>query len=104
MVLIVFICLQEPNITDSCVLSVSDLEFPTNDISVYPNPSNSFLNIKSNVNVAIEKVALVDVTGKEIFNQTNAQPIDVRKFSKGLYILQVKSQEGAVTSKKVLVN
>lgn len=73
-------------------------------VSVYPNPSNSFLNINVKGNVSIKRTALVDVTGKQIFEQSNARPIDVRNFSKGMYILQLESQDGAVLSKKVLVN
>lgn len=88
---------------DSTVLSIANNSISENDFSVYPNPSESFLNIKYNANVSIKRVALVDVTGKEIFNQLNAQPIDVSNFSKGLYILKIESHDGAVTSKKVLL-
>lgn len=100
-----FTALHQMDFTvDSTVLSLTDKNLSENGFSVYPNPSNSYLNIKSNANVTIKRVALVDVTGKEIFNQFNAKAIDVSGFSKGLYILKIESQEGVVTSKKVLVN
>lgn len=89
---------------DSTVLSLADKTLSDHGFSVYPNPSNSYLNIKSNANVTVRRVALVDVTGKEIFSQLNAKPIDVSSFSKGLYILKIESREGAVTSRKVLIN
>lgn len=88
---------------NTATLSIKNNEF-SQGISIYPNPSNSLLNIKTSANVTIKNVALVDVTGKEVFRQNNAQSIDVRSFAKGLYILKIESQEGAVTSKKVLVN
>ena len=88
---------------NTATLSIKNNEF-SQGISIYPNPSNSFLNIKSRANVTIKRVAVIDVTGKEIFRQNNAKAIDVSNFAKGLYILKVESQEGAVTSKKVLVN
>lgn len=88
---------------DFKLLSVKNNEF-SQGISIYPNPSNTFLNIKSRANVTIKRVMLIDVTGKEIFRQNKAKSIDVSNFAKGLYILKAESQEGATTSKKVLVN
>ncbi|MCL8006895.1 T9SS type A sorting domain-containing protein [Gelidibacter japonicus] len=83
-------------------LSISDKEL-SESLIVYPNPSNGLLNIKSNANVTIKSVALVDVIGKEVFRQMNSKPIDVSHLSKGMYVLTVESQEGIVTNKKVLI-
>ena len=100
----VYTALQHIEWTVDASLSVSDKTLFDNNVSIYPNPTNGFLNIKISANLTVKRVGLVDVTGKEIFNQTNAKPIDVSSFSKGLYILQIESQDGAVMSKKLLVN
>lgn len=87
---------------DNSVLSVKNNA--VNDIfTVYPNPTNSFLSI-SRSNINIKNVKLIDVTGKVIYINNNAQPIDVRNYSKGLYILKIESKEGRIASKKVIIN
>lgn len=71
--------------------------------SAYPNPTNSVLNI-SNDNINIKNVKLIDITGKVIYNNYNVESIDVRNYSKGLYILKIESKEGAIFSKKIVLN
>jgi hypothetical protein len=99
-----YTALQQLDFTvdSSVVLSNEDNEL-SNAIKIYPNPSSSVINI-SNSNVNIKNIKLIDVTGKVIYNNVNAQSINVSNFSKGLYILRIESQEGAVSSKKVIIN
>ena len=87
---------------DSSVLSTKENVFK-DAFTVYPNPSNNVLNIsKSSIN--IKNVKLIDVSGKIIYNNAKAQPIQVSNFSKGLYILRIESNEGGIFSKKVVIN
>ncbi|MBA6154038.1 T9SS type A sorting domain-containing protein [Gelidibacter maritimus] len=100
-----YTALQQLDFTvDDSVLSVSEFEMATEAIAVYPNPTRGIINIKLPSTLKIQKVALIDVTGKEVFNQDSGLGIDVSNFSKGLYILTVQTQDGAITSKKVLIN
>lgn len=88
---------------DNSVLSVKK-DVLNDTFSIYPNPTKNVINIsKSNTN--IKNVKLIDITGKVIYNNNNnAQPIDVRSYSKGLYILKIESEDGRVASKKVVIN
>ena len=86
------------------ILSVSD-KVLNDAVSVYPNPANSRLNINlSDFNINIKNVKLIDVTGKVIYNNNNVETINVKNFSKGLYILKIQSNEGGIFSKKVVIN
>lgn len=87
---------------DNTVLSIENNELK-DVLAVYPNPTNSFINI-SKSNIEVKNVQLIAVTGKVIYKNTNAQPIDVKNYSKGLYILKIASKKGGVTSKKVVIN
>lgn len=89
-------------VDSSIVLSTKE-NILNNEFTVYPNPTNNLINI-SKSNIEIKNVKLIDVTGKVIYSNNNTQPIDVRSFSKGLYILKIESQKGGVSSKKVIVN
>ncbi|ALJ04468.1 hypothetical protein APS56_04635 [Pseudalgibacter alginicilyticus] len=91
-------------VDDSVLSTNNDSELKT-AFAVYPNPSNSFINIsKLNSDINIKNVKLIDVTGKVIYNKMNAQPINVSNYSKGVYILRIESQTGGVATKKVLIN
>lgn len=87
---------------DASVLSVKN-EMLIEDFAVYPNPTNSVINI-ANLKEQVRNVKLLDITGKIIYKNTNTQPINVRDFSKGVYILKIESQKGGVSSKKVIIN
>ncbi|OYU97129.1 MAG: hypothetical protein CFE21_02225 [Bacteroidetes bacterium B1(2017)] len=59
------------------------------DLSVFPNPSNQFLNLKLNGNF---EYVLRDLQGKELEfgSGLNQKMIDVSKFENGLYLLLIK--------------
>ena len=99
-----YTALQQLNFTvdNSVVLSVKD-DALNAAFTVYPNPTNNFLNISSS-NISVKNVKLIDVTGKVIYNNNNAKSIDVRNYSKGLYILKIESNEGGIASKKIIIN
>jgi uncharacterized protein (TIGR02145 family) len=57
---------------------------------IYPNPANSILNLSVNDGIVIDKITIVDIEGKVIFEQTeNLSVINVEKLAKGVYILTV---------------
>ncbi|MFD1616294.1 T9SS type A sorting domain-containing protein [Gelatiniphilus marinus] len=99
-----FTALQQLDFTvDNSVLSTANNKL-SQALKVYPNPTNSILNIGTkSTNVNIKNVKLIDITGKVIYSNTNAKPINVKNYSKGLYLLRLESQEGGVLTKKVVL-
>jgi hypothetical protein len=60
---------------------------------VYPNPSNDFINIR--YAGQIQNIKIFDVTGKLVYQSTNNTPearVDVSSFAKGIYVMQVASE------------
>jgi len=47
---------------------------------------------------------LKDVMEKVIYSSKKSDPINVRGFVKGIYLLRIASGEGGVLSKKLIVN
>lgn len=81
--------------------TLSNQEFEQSLFSVYPNPMNSVLNV-SVKNEANFK--LISVNGKVITNgmlQTGENAINVSSLAKGLYFIQVETEEG-VSTKKII--
>ena len=82
----------------------------TNDaeqsISVYPNPANKFINIKSNNNDKINKVKFFDINGKllkEINNPESITRLTIDEFSVGIYFITIQTDRYSLT-KKILIN
>lgn len=58
-------------------------------IKVYPNPASSQLTIDVPKEISAFHVKIVDFTGKIVYQAANEQQIDVSKYSKGMYALQI---------------
>ena len=74
------------------------------DISVYPNPVNSVLNISLNKNIS--DILLIDMLGRlveqqQVCGQSKIQ-INMDTYSNGIYLLRFVSQDGQITTKKVI--
>jgi hypothetical protein len=72
-----------------------DKEIATTHFSVYPNPASSQITIDTEEN--IETIKIIDVTGKIVETKTsNNTTINVDQLMKGLYILEIKTENGIV--------
>lgn len=73
------------------VISTSTLgsnDFLKTPIKLFPNPTNSILYLSINDGIILNKVTIVDITGKVVLVQTdNLSTINVEKLAKGIYIL-----------------
>lgn len=70
-------------------------EFQNNLFSIYPNPTNGRLNIKSKNGAKIDKVQLFDMTGKQVYSNTIiTETVDASALAKGIYLVKIFSEEG----------
>jgi hypothetical protein len=75
------------------------------DISLYPNPVNTYLTIKSEEN-NITAVEITDLKGRKIMHEktdTKNKQLDLSGLKKGIYILQITTNNG-IYSTKLLKN
>ena len=83
------------------VLSTS--EFISNKFSISPNPTNSLLNINSSENIGVSAVSITDLNGRVIrnidFNGVSDIQLNVSDLSSGMYMLNIKSEQGTATKK-----
>lgn len=85
----------------SCVASLSENE---QLLSVYPNPANDQIKIKSDL--ALDQIAIFDLNGKCLFRQKSnkkSMTVDVSSFEVGAYIISVEYLDRTV-QKKVLIS
>ena len=71
-----------------------------NALLIYPNPTNTFLNIKSFNTTFFEKIVITDLTGKIILEQSeNTNQINVKNLANGMYFLKAKINDKTLTRK-----
>src|SRR5690606_26992368 len=87
----------------SSPLSVGSALINNSDIQVYPNPVSTILNVAISSSLQIEKIKLIDISGKTMYYDKDIRSIDLSRFSPGLYFLSFESKKGHVLTKKVMV-
>jgi len=90
-------------ITMTITTGISDFDF-NNEIKIYPNPVKNKLIVQFE-NFKNFEIKLVNVLGKEIYNQkisNEKTEINLSEYSKGIYFLIVDTEEG-IFRKKIFV-
>lgn len=79
------------------VLSVPDSE--KNSFSVYPNPAQAKLFIKSTMDNF--SISIKDINGRTVFTSENfnSNEIDISTLTSGMYFINLNSSEGNITKK-----
>ncbi|MCD0468862.1 ELWxxDGT repeat protein [Flavobacterium sp. JAS] len=78
-------------------------------ITLYPNPANKLVNLKSLDHFEITKFELWDLTGKKIHEQLNKDlkneiKYDVSNLSTGIYYIKATLSNGQINNVKLMVN
>lgn len=84
------------------LLSIEDVN-ATASITIYPNPTSSFLNIQLNSGITNANLEVYDVLGKQVINHTisseNTSEMDVSHLNSGLYIIRISSGDFTETKR-----
>lgn len=68
-------------------------------INIYPNPANSFIEIKTDLDYS--SVSIMDVTGKAIKQLDSQTKIDISDLTNGIYFIKITGKENTVIRKFV---
>lgn len=73
--------------------SVNEVDNILNNIKVFPNPANEFIELKGISNLENSNVRVTNVLGKEVFKSNLVtSKINVSKLNSGIYILSIQSE------------
>jgi len=90
-------------VTTTAVASAQS--FFTNNFSIYPNPANNVLNLSVKNGLTVNEISVVDINGRTVKTINNSfdseMEINVADLTSGVYMLNVKTEEGVATSKFV---
>jgi hypothetical protein len=98
------------SISTGCNLASSPIELEEDNMEViiYPNPTNEFLNIELGLQTSTHlQLEIRDQLGRVIYalnklDPTSTHTIDVTGFSKGLYVVLIKSETKLILKKLVI--
>ncbi|MFH4965683.1 T9SS type A sorting domain-containing protein [Gaetbulibacter sp. M235] len=82
--------------SSNATLAVNDVE--QHKSKIYPNPAKDVLNIKT-VKNDVRKLELYNLLGKKVASKVNSNNINVQNLSKGIYLVQITTDGGVLTSK-----
>jgi photosystem II stability/assembly factor-like uncharacterized protein len=75
-------------------------------LKISPNPTSRFINVEYSTDFKPSVLTIYDALGKKVFEKNNlvesVQTVDLQTFTNGVYLIQLKSNEGYV-SRKIVV-
>lgn len=91
------------------IASLTNEDINAGTFSVYPNPTNSNVQVSlQNSTDAIQNITIYDVLGKSVktINKllSNEISVDVSNFSKGIYFIEITTNNNLKSTKKLVVN
>lgn len=98
---------ESANYLANFLSTVSVPDYSKSSLRVYPNPASSMLNIESSATGFI-KITLLDQVGQIMVNLSPETPqkkitLDVSGYNPGMYALQLKRQDGTMSTIKIIV-
>nr|WP_262909361.1 T9SS type A sorting domain-containing protein [Chryseobacterium gwangjuense] len=84
---------------DRSTLAVSDVASKKTSLSIFPNPTSDFVNIKTDSK--INAVSVIDLTGRKLDVKFEGNRVNVRSLPAGTYILNIETDNGVSTEKIV---
>ncbi len=80
---------------------LSNNNFVSQNFNLYPNPTSDILNISLENNLVLEQVTFYNNLG-QVVKTANENIIDVSYLVKGLYFVEVTTNQGKATKKVVV--
>ena len=75
----------------NCTLSTNDITID-NEVILFPNPAQSFMNIQLANNQTIDRIIITDMTGKKVLEKNqHLSKINIETLSSGMYLIRIYS-------------
>ena len=94
--------LEQPTLDYIKVLvPVNVNEYSTENISIYPNPTNSTLNVEAE---GMTRINIINTMGQDIFvrdTDSDSETIDMTQYESGVYMLHITTESGIIVRRIV---
>ncbi|MEO9571859.1 MAG: T9SS type A sorting domain-containing protein [Polaribacter sp.] len=78
--------------------SLSTNEFLKENVLIYPNPVNDFINISLSNGLQLKSIEVYNIVGKKIKSSDNKEII-LKEFVSGIYFVKVNTDKGSINQK-----
>lgn len=85
------------DIIPSCIVGINEQLNTKDQIIIYPNPTNKYLNINSAS--TIKQIEIIDITGRIVLSNKKDKKIDVNSLNSGIYFIKVYSDNKTFSQK-----
>ena len=68
-------------------------------VRIYPNPVSDILYVEG---VDVRKIEIFDGTGRQVYVSDNLFTVDMSSYPTGIYYLRVVTDQGKVSTKKIM--
>lgn len=92
-------CLSE--FTEGFNLELMDMKQPS--ISIYPNPSNTYITINSNGQYEIKLLSLINIEGRLVQTEYSDLMYFNDNIESGFYILKISLKDGSTFNKTIVI-
>lgn len=85
------------------VAALANESFNLDNIVIYPNPSNDFINIQVGQNEnRMESIEITDILGKKVYQSKFENRINISNLNQGVYFITLISNEKEKFTKKII--
>ncbi len=82
--------------------ALSSRDFLKSELSIYPNPANGSVNIKTPLS-GVKNIQLYDIMGRTVLNtKITSDVLDVSSVLSGLYLLRISIDDRSSTTKLII--
>ena len=85
----------------STVVGLNENVLLNQDVSVFPNPSNSTLNFTLNTLLSPKRILIYSQVGTLVYSSAYTSQINILNLAAGIYILQLETEKGIIRKKIV---
>lgn len=94
--------IEDYSVVFNPVLAVAYNEINSNEIKIYPNPTNIILNISNETNNELTSVTIFDTLGKQVFKGSSSEKVFVGNLENGIYFLKLEFNNNSVITKRFI--
>ncbi len=85
-------------------VSVYDISVNSEEITVYPNPSNDRINIRLS-DIEVDRLQIIDLTGRILWSKSQPyryEALDISQYSSGIYFLRSVTEDKTYMNKIII--
>ncbi len=87
---------------DTTTLSTPNFDNNSNNMLVYPNPTNSVINIELRNGEVANRISIFSYTGQKVNEVSGMNSVNLENLNKGIYFVRIEGSNGSNYVKKII--